>query len=203
MKRFLDLICAGAGLIVLSPLIAALAVLIKLKMGSPIFFVQSRPGLDGRLFQVVKFRTMRAAFDRGGRPIPDEQRLTSFGKFLRGCSLDELPQLWNVLNGDMSLVGPRPLLPEYLPRYSESQRRRHEVKPGITGWAQINGRNSLKWEEKLALDTWYVDHQSSWLDLKILFLTILKVFRRKGIIHDGHATMPEFTGQKPTPHSQN
>lgn len=165
-------------------------------MGSPVFFCQTRPGLDGHPFTMIKFRTMKDALDAEGNPLPDSERLTAFGQFLRSSSLDELPELWNVLKGDMSLVGPRPLLMEYLPLYSPEQYRRHEVQPGVTGWAQINGRNTLSWEDKFALDVWYVDNRSLWLDIKILFLTVKKVVVRDGISADGEATMPKFTGKK-------
>ena len=196
MKRLLDIFGAGFGLVVLGPIIVLLSLLVRIKLGSPIFFVQSRPGRGERIFCLVKFRTMTAIRDADGSLLPDERRLTSFGAFLRNTSMDELPQLWNVIKGDMSLVGPRPLLPEYLPRYSEHQRRRHNVRPGITGWAQINGRNALTWEEKLALDTWYVDNWSFLLDLRILVNTLLRVVRRDGISQTGHATMPEFLGSE-------
>jgi lipopolysaccharide/colanic/teichoic acid biosynthesis glycosyltransferase len=194
MKRFLDLAGAGSALLVLSPLIFMTAILVRLKMGSPVLFRQARPGRGEKIFGLVKFRTMTAARDADGCLLPDEKRLTPFGAFLRKTSLDELPQLWNVFKGDMSLVGPRPLLPEYLPRYSECQRRRHGVRPGITGWAQINGRNALTWEEKLALDSWYVDNRGVWLDLQILVNTVFRVLRRDGISQTGHTTMPEFMG---------
>jgi sugar transferase EpsL len=192
MKRFFDLIFSAGALIVLAPLMAALAIVVRLNLGSAPLFVQARVGGDGRVFSFYKFRTMTDARDHTGKLLGDEQRLTALGRFLRCASLDELPQLWNVLKGDMSLVGPRPLLPEYLPRYTSFQRRRHEVKPGITGWVQVNGRNSLTWEQKFDLDVWYVDHQSFWLDVKILGMTILHLLRRDGISQPGHATMPEF-----------
>lgn len=194
MKRALDLLAATLGLLLLSPLILSLALLIRLKLGSPILFTQTRPGLHGEPFRMIKFRTMTDTRDANGELLPDSIRLTPFGKFLRASSLDELPELWNVIKGDMSLVGPRPLLMEYLPRYSPEQARRHEVRPGITGWAQVNGRNAIAWEEKFKLDVWYVDNQSFWLDLKILFLTVKKVFVREGISAEGEATMPKFTG---------
>ena len=168
--------------------------LIRIKLGSPAFFLQDRPGLNGHLFPLVKFRTMTDACDGHGQPLPDSARLTSFGKWLRTTSLDELPELWNVLTGNMSLVGPRPLLVQYLPLYSTEQARRHEVRPGITGWAQINGRNSLSWDEKFSLDIWYVDNQSFWLDIGILVRTVIKVFTRDGINAAGEATMPPFEG---------
>ncbi|SKA89392.1 Sugar transferase involved in LPS biosynthesis (colanic, teichoic acid) [Thiothrix eikelboomii] len=194
MKRILDLSATLFGLILLAPIILILAILIRLKLGSPVFFTQTRPGLHAKPFKMVKFRTMTDARDAAGNLLPDNIRLTAFGRFLRSTSLDELPELWNVLKGEMSLVGPRPLLMEYLPLYSTEQARRHEVRPGITGWAQINGRNAISWEEKFKLDVWYVDNQSFWLDLKILVLTIKKVFVREGISAEGEATMPKFTG---------
>ena len=197
MKRLLDVTAALVGLILLSPLILVLLLLIRQKLGSPVFFTQTRPGLYGKPFKMVKFRTMTDARNPNGELLPDSLRLTSFGKFLRSTSLDELPELWNVLKGDMGLVGPRPLLMEYLPHYSSEQARRHEVRPGITGWAQINGRNAISWEEKFKLDVWYVDNQSFILDLKILLLTIKKVFVREGISANGEATMPKFTGSQP------
>lgn len=194
LKRFIDLIAALFGLIVLLPVLLIVAALIRLKLGSPIFFRQTRPGLHGKSFEMVKFRTMLDAVDKQGNPLPDDQRMTSFGQFLRATSLDELPELWNVLKGDMSLVGPRPLLMEYLPLYSQEQYRRHKVRPGVTGWAQINGRNALGWEEKFKLDVWYVDNQSFWLDIKVLLLTVKKVVVRDGISGEGEATMSKFTG---------
>lgn len=194
MKRFIDLGTALLGLIALSPVLLILMILVRLKLGSPIFFTQERPGLHGKPFKMVKFRTMTDARDAEGNLLPDSVRLTRFGRFLRSTSLDELPELWNVLKGEMSLVGPRPLLMEYLPRYTSEQARRHEVRPGITGWAQVNGRNAISWEAKFQYDVWYVDNQSFWLDLKILLLTIKKVFVREGISAMGDATMPKFTG---------
>ncbi|MBK9519322.1 MAG: sugar transferase [Anaeromyxobacter sp.] len=196
MKRLVDGAAAAAGLVLLSPLLALVALAIRLDMGAPVLFRQERPGRHARPFRVVKFRTMRHALGRDGRPLPDAERLTALGRFLRAASLDELPQLWNVLRGDLSLVGPRPLLMQYLPRYSPEQARRHEVLPGITGWAQVNGRNAISWEEKFALDVWYVDHWSLALDLKILALTALKVVTRSGISKEGHVTMPEFKGSE-------
>lgn len=193
LKRIIDVAAAAVGLGVLFPLLLLIGIGVR-ATGKTVLFRQKRPGLDERPFTALKFRTMTDAKSADGTLLPDSARLTAIGKLLRSLSLDELPQLWNVLKGDMSLVGPRPLLPEYLPRYSPRQRRRHEVKPGITGWAQVNGRNALTWEEKLELDVWYVDHQGFWLDLKILSLTLLKVFRRDGISQPGHATMPEFMG---------
>lgn len=194
MKRLLDLSAAFFGLLLLSPIIIVLILLIRRKLGSPVFFTQTRPGLHGKPFRMIKFRTMTDARDADGNLLPDSVRLTAFGRFLRSTSLDELPELWNVFKGDMSLVGPRPLLMEYLPRYSSEQARRHQVRPGITGWAQINGRNAISWEEKFKLDVWYVDNRSFWLDLKILLLTIKKVFVREGISAKGEATMQKFTG---------
>lgn len=196
IKRLLDLCAALAALLVLSPVLLSVAVLIRIQMGSPVLFRQVRPGLNAKPFQMVKFRTMLDATDKSGNPLPDDQRLTRLGAFLRSTSLDELPELWNVLKGDMSLVGPRPLLMEYLPLYSAEQARRHEVRPGVTGWAQVNGRNAIGWEEKFKLDVWYVDNQSLWLDIKILFLTVKKVLVRDGISADGEATMTRFTGNK-------
>lgn len=196
IKRLLDIFVAALGLLLLLPLLAVVAWQIRRNLGSPVLFRQVRPGLDGKPFEMIKFRTMRDAVDGAGKPLPDSERMTPFGGFLRSSSLDELPELWNVLKGDMSLVGPRPLLMEYLPLYSPEQYRRHEVRPGVTGWAQINGRNALSWEEKFKLDVWYVDNRSLWLDLKIIFLTIKKVFARDGISAEGEATMPKFTGSK-------
>lgn len=195
-KRFFDIVASVAGLIVLSPVIVLVAYLIRKRLGSPILFRQVRPGLGGKPFEMVKFRTMRDALDADGNPLPDAERMTDFGRFLRSSSLDELPELWNVIKGDMSLVGPRPLLMEYLPLYDEVQVRRHDARPGVTGWAQINGRNALSWEEKFKLDVWYVDNQSLWLDLKIIFLTIKKVLIRDGISAEGEVTMTKFTGSK-------
>lgn len=194
MKRLFDIICSVCGLLILSPVILIVAWMIRRKLGSPVLFKQERPGLHGKSFLMIKFRTMRDAVDSNGRPLPDSERMTPFGRFLRSSSLDELPELWNVLKGDMSLVGPRPLLMQYLPLYSDEQRRRHEVKPGVTGWAQINGRNSLSWDEKFKLDVWYVDNHTLWLDLKILFLTIKKVLIKEGISQENNATMEAFTG---------
>lgn len=194
VKRCIDIVVAGLGLVVLSPVLAVIAVAIWIQMGRTIFFRQIRPGYKGKPFEMVKFRTMSNKQDDQGNLLPDEQRLTSLGKFLRKTSLDEFPELFNVLKGDMSLVGPRPLLLHYLERYTPEQARRHEVKPGITGWAQVNGRNAISWEEKFTLDVWYVDNQSLCLDIKILAITIWKVFRREGISAGGEATMPEFMG---------
>lgn len=194
MKRLFDLILSGAGLILLGPLMMIIALLIKNKLGTPIIFRQSRPGLYGAPFTVYKFRTMTDERDSSGNLLPDEIRLTKFGKILRKLSLDEFPQLYNVLKGEMSLVGPRPLLMEYLPLYTAEQARRHHVRPGITGWAQVNGRNAITWEEKFQLDLWYVEHQSFFLDLKIIYLTIRKVLKSEGISNGNHATMPLFKG---------
>lgn len=196
LKRAFDIGSSALGLLLLSPLLALIAWLVRRKLGSPVLFRQVRPGLGGKPFEMVKFRTMLDAFDSAGNPLPDAERITPFGRLLRSTSLDELPELWNVLKGDMSLVGPRPLLMEYLPLYSPEQYRRHEVRPGVTGWAQINGRNALSWEDKFKLDVWYVDNQSFWLDCKILFLTVKKVLVRDGISADGEVTMSKFTGNK-------
>ena len=184
------------GLLLLAVPLALLAWQVRRKLGSPVLFTQVRPGLHGKSFRMVKFRTMTDARDASGALLPDAQRLTPFGRFLRASSLDELPELWNVLRGEMSLVGPRPLLMEYLPLYSPEQARRHEVRPGITGWAQINGRNAISWADKFALDVWYVDHRSLWLDLRILWMTVRKVLVRDGISAAGEATMPRFEGDK-------
>lgn len=194
LKQAFDRSIAAAGLVATAPVIAATAAAIRLTMGSPVLFRQVRPGLRGRPFEILKFRTMREAVDASGRPLPDGERLTRLGAFLRSTSLDELPQLINVLRGELSLVGPRPLLVQYLERYSPEQARRHDVLPGITGWSQINGRNSLSWNDKLAHDVWYVDHWSLVVDARILLWTLLRVVQRQGIARDGHATMPEFTG---------
>lgn len=194
IKRIFDVVASAIGLLFLLPIILVVAILVRRKLGSPVLFRQTRPGLHGKPFEMIKFRTMLDATDKDGNPLPDNQRMTPFGSFLRATSLDELPELWNVLKGDMSLVGPRPLLMEYLPLYSKEQYRRHELRPGVTGWAQVNGRNSLSWEDKFKLDVWYVDNQSFWLDLKILFLTVKKVVVRDGISADGEATMSRFTG---------
>jgi lipopolysaccharide/colanic/teichoic acid biosynthesis glycosyltransferase len=193
-KYLMDRVCAAIGLIFLSPLLALLVVLVRWRLGSPVFFRGQRPGFKGSPFTLLKFRTMTDARDPAGNLLPDAGRLTAFGHWLRRTSLDELPELFNVVKGDMSLVGPRPLLMEYLPRYTTEQARRHEVKPGITGWAQVSGRNAISWEQKFKHDVWYVDHCTLWLDLKILGLTVLQVFQRKGISAEGHATMPEFEG---------
>lgn len=204
-KRLFDLVLVAVTAPVWLPLMAVLAGLVRWQLGAPVFFRQTRPGRHGELFELWKFRTMTDARDAAGRLLPDAQRLTPFGRWLRATSLDELPELFNVLRGEMSLVGPRPLLPQYLERYTPEQARRHEVRPGVTGWAQVHGRNALTWEEKFRLDVWYVDHQSLWLDLKVLCLTVWQVLRRHGISAPGEATMPEFTGsareEKPAPHA--
>ncbi|RJT22564.1 sugar transferase [Chakrabartia godavariana] len=194
LKRMTDLLGAGLGLLILLPVIVLVALVVRFTLGSPVLFVQQRPGLKGHPFHILKFRTMRDAMDRSGVPLPDSERLTSVGRCLRATSLDELPGLWNVLRGDMSLVGPRPLLMDYLPLYSEEQSRRHDVRPGLTGWAQVNGRNAVSWDQKFSMDVWYVDNQSWLLDLKILWRTVWKVVRRDGISAAGEATMPRFTG---------
>lgn len=201
IKRIFDLLVTIPALIVLSPVMLVIAISIRLVMGSPVVFRQKRPGLNAEVFTVYKFRTMSGGVDKRGNPLPDSQRLTRLGNFLRASSLDELPELWNILRGEMSLVGPRPLLEEYLPRYSNEQARRHRVLPGLTGWAQVNGRNALTWVEKFRLDVWYVDHWSFWLDIKILLMTVGIVLRREGINHPGKATMEEFTGS-PDPRDQ-
>lgn len=195
MKRLMDILGAMTGLLLLAPVIVLLSLLVRIKLGSPVLFRQTRPGRAGQAFEMAKFRTMTDARDANGGLLPDADRLTGFGQFLRSSSLDELPELWNVLKGDMSLVGPRPLLMDYLPLYSERQARRHEVRPGITGWAQINGRNALSWEEKFELDVWYVENRGLWLDIKILFLTVWKVMKRDDISQDGEATMSRFIGE--------
>lgn len=196
LKRFFDVVLSFSALVLLAPAIVIVAWQIRRKLGSPVLFRQIRPGLDGKPFEMVKFRTMRDAVDSNGNPLPDAERMTPFGDFLRSTSLDELPELWNVLKGEMSLVGPRPLLVEYLPLYDEEQARRHEVRPGVTGWAQINGRNAISWEDKFKLDVWYVDNRSLWLDIKILWLTVKKVLIRDGISAEGEATMSKFTGSE-------
>ncbi len=193
-KRLIDVVVAGAGLVVLSPVLAVVGVLVRRRLGSPVLFRQTRPGLHGRPFTMLKFRTMTDARDAGGALLPDAERLPPFGQFLRSTSLDELPELWNVLRGDMSLVGPRPLLTRYLPLYSARQARRHEVRPGITGLAQVSGRNTLGWDERFELDVWYVENRSLALDLRILSRTIARVVRRDGVSAEGHATMPPFEG---------
>lgn len=194
LKRLFDMVAAMLALLLLAPALALIAWQVRRKMGTPVLFRQSRPGRHGVPFEMIKFRTMRDAQDASGKPLPDSERLTDFGRWLRATSLDELPELGNVLKGDMSLVGPRPLLMEYLPLYTPEQARRHEVRPGITGWAQVNGRNAISWEEKFALDVWYVDSLSFWLDMKILWLTAKRVLARDGISAAGEATMPKFSG---------
>jgi lipopolysaccharide/colanic/teichoic acid biosynthesis glycosyltransferase len=194
LKRLIDVFFSAAMLILLAPFLLLIAICVRTKLGSPIFFVQERPGLNARPFNLIKFRTMLDAVDENGVPLPDDERLTPFGKFLRSSSIDELPEFWNILRGDMSLVGPRPLLTQYLPLYSPSQARRHEIRPGITGWAQVNGRNLLSWEEKFDLDIWYLNNRSMFLDIKILLLTVKEVFQRSGISSENHATMPPFKG---------
>ena len=194
-KRLFDLILSLVVSVLCSPLLFLLILAIRCNLGAPVFFCQTRPGINGIPFQMIKFRTMNDAVDGCGDQLPDSERMTSLGRFLRSTSLDELPELWNVLKGEMSLVGPRPLLVEYLPLYSPTQNRRHEVRPGVTGWAQVNGRNAISWDEKFKLDVWYVDNRSFWLDIKILFLTVKKVLVRDGISGEGEATMSKFTGR--------
>jgi lipopolysaccharide/colanic/teichoic acid biosynthesis glycosyltransferase len=196
MKRLFDFVAASLALLLLAFPLLALAWLIRRKLGSPVLFRQVRPGLHGKPFTMVKFRTMTVDLGPDGTLLPDVQRLTPFGRFLRASSLDELPELWNVLKGDMSLVGPRPLLMEYLPLYTPEQARRHAMRPGITGWAQVNGRNAISWEDKFKLDVWYVDNQSLWLDIKVLWLTVKEVLARDGISAQGEATMPRFIGSQ-------
>lgn len=196
MKRLFDIVIACLALLLLGLPLLFLIWQVRRKLGSPVFFRQTRPGLDGRPFNMVKFRTMTDARGSDGQLLPDADRLTSFGRFLRASSLDELPELWNVLKGDMSLVGPRPLLMDYLPLYTTEQFRRHEVRPGITGWAQVNGRNTLSWDDKFKLDVWYVENRTLWLDIKILWLTVRKVLMRDGISAAGEATMPRFVGSQ-------
>ena len=196
LKRAFDIAASASALVVLSPVLAITAHKVKKELGSPVLFRQTRPGLHGKPFEMIKFRTMKDATDKAGNALPDSERLTDFGKKLRASSLDELPELWNVLKGDMSLVGPRPLLMEYLPLYSAEQAKRHNVRPGVTGYAQVNGRNSLSWEDKFKLDTWYVEHQSLWLDMRILLKTVKKVLIKDGISAEGEATMTKFTGTK-------
>lgn len=194
MKRLIDIACSALALILLSPILLILALLIRMKLGAPILFRQERPGKMGKPFRMVKFRTMIDRRNADEQLMSDADRLTPFGRWLRATSLDELPELWNVLRGDMSLIGPRPLLMQYLPLYSKEQWRRHHVRPGVTGWAQVNGRNALSWDEKFALDVWYVDHHNLWVDLRIVLLTIKSVAGREGISAAGEATMPAFTG---------
>ena len=194
MKRLFDIFSSVIALLILSPVLIITAIIVRIKTGSPVLFRQERPGLNGKGFIIYKFKTMTDQKDEAGRLLPDEKRLKAFGKFLRSTSLDELPELLNVLKGDMSIVGPRPLMMKYLNRYTPEQARRHEVKPGITGWAQINGRNTVAWEEKFKLDVWYVDNQSFWLDIKIIFITIWQVITRQGVTQEGRATVDEFFG---------
>ena len=194
IKRLFDITAATTALVILSPVYAITAYKVKKNLGAPVLFRQTRPGLDGKLFEMIKFRTMKDAIDSDGNSLPDSERLTDFGKALRNSSLDELPELWNVVKGDMSLVGPRPLLMEYLPLYSKEQARRHSVRPGITGYAQVNGRNAIGWDKKFELDTWYVDNQSLWLDIKILLKTVKKVVSRDDINEAGQATATPFRG---------
>ncbi len=196
IKRLLDIIIAGTALIILSPLYAFVAYKVKKNLGSPVLFRQVRPGLHGEPFEMIKFRTMKDAVEANGNPLPDSERLTPFGKMLRATSLDEMPELWNVIKGDMSVVGPRPLLMEYLPLYNAEQAKRHNVRPGMTGHAQVNGRNAISWEEKFKLDTWYVENHSTWLDFKIMFKTVHKVIAKDDISEAGEATMSKFTGTK-------
>lgn len=195
-KRLLDAVLALTLLVLFSPILLIVGGLVAIFLGRPILFSQLRPGRDGRLIRVYKFRTMTSQTDANGELLPDAERLTRFGKFLRSSSLDELPELWNILVGEMSFVGPRPLLPEYLKYYTETERRRHDVAPGLTGWAQVNGRNALSWDEKFRFDVWYVDHVSLWLDIRIVFMTVKEVFSRKGISASGHATMPHLAEER-------
>ena len=194
LKRAFDFTVAGLSIVVLAPLLAVVAMLVFLKLGAPVLYRQVRPGLHAKPFELFKFRSMLDAFDEDGKPLPNDQRITPFGQMLRSLSLDELPELWNILKGDMSLVGPRPLLMDYLPLYDERQSRRHEVRPGLTGWSQVNGRNSISWEEKFEFDIWYVENASFGLDIKIILMTIMKVLRREGISHEGDVAMPRFRG---------
>ena len=196
IKRLIDITASSAALVTLSPILAVTAYKVKKDLGSPVLFKQTRPGLNGKPFEMIKFRTMKDGTDKDGNLLPDRERLTPFGQKLRSTSLDELPELWNVLKGDMSLVGPRPLLMEYLPLYNSEQARRHNVRPGVTGYAQVNGRNAISWEQKFALDTWYVDNQSLWLDIKILAKTVKQVLIKDGISAAGEATMSKFTGSE-------
>lgn len=199
IKRCLDFLLAAILLAVMLPLLGIIAIILAAHHGFPILFRQRRPGLNGEPFEMIKFRTMTSAVDASGIPLPDEQRLSWLGRLLRSSSLDELPELWNVLKGEMSLVGPRPLLMEYLPLYTPEQARRHEVRPGITGWAQVNGRNAISWEEKFQLDAWYVDHHTLWLDIRILWMTVISVFSRHGINAPGQVTMHKFSGSRQDP----
>ena len=195
-KRTFDVIVSLAGLIVAGPVLLIVALLVRIFLGSPVLFRQQRPGLNAQPFEILKFRTMTDAVGADGQLLPDKDRLTAFGRFLRSSSLDELPELWNVLKGEMSLVGPRPLLMEYVPLYDETQMRRHKMRPGITGWSQVNGRNAIGWDKKFALDVWYVDNQSMRLDLKVLFMTVASLVRREGINASENVPMPKFTGSK-------
>jgi lipopolysaccharide/colanic/teichoic acid biosynthesis glycosyltransferase len=195
-KRAFDIVVSAISIVVLSPLLLLIALLVRIFIGPPVLFLQERPGYKARPFRIIKFRTMTEAQDARGAPLPDSQRLTPLGRWLRLTSLDELPELFNILRGDMSFIGPRPLLMEYLPLYSPQQMRRHEVPPGLTGWAQVNGRNALSWPERFDLDVWYVDHRSLWLEVRILFLTIWKVLSREGVNQPGQATMRKFTGNR-------
>lgn len=196
LKRILDVAIASTALVLLSPVYALVAYKVKRNLGSPVLFRQTRPGLHGQPFEMIKFRSMKDAMDTAGNPLPDSERLTPFGKMLRATSLDEMPELWNVIKGDMSIVGPRPLLMEYLPLYNSEQAKRHEVRPGITGYAQVNGRNAISWEKKFELDTWYVENQSLWLDFKIMLKTVKKVLAKDDISAEGDVTMHKFTGSK-------
>lgn len=194
LKRLFDILVSALAILIFAPLIVVLMLIVRVKLGAPVFFTQTRPGKDGKPFKMIKFRSMTNGKDAEGNLLPDDQRLPKFGKLLRSTSLDELPELFNVLKGDMSLVGPRPLLMQYLDRYTPEQRRRHEVRPGITGWAQVNGRNNVPWEERFKMDVWYVDHHNLLLDIKILWMTMLKVVKRSDVSQEGHATMTEFMG---------
>jgi sugar transferase EpsL len=203
IKRVLDVIISVAGLILFSPVLCTIGLVVLVLHGPPVIFKQKRPGLHGKPFTIYKFRTMKDLYDSNNNMLPDADRLTKFGRWLRATSLDELPELINVLKGDMSLVGPRPLLLEYIDRYTPEQARRHDVKPGVTGWAQVNGRNDLTWEEKFKLDVWYVDNRNFWLDLYIIIVTVWKVFRREGISAEGYATMPKFVGSNKSQYLSN
>ena len=196
IKRIFDIIASSIAILLLSPVMAVTAYFIHKKLGSPILFRQIRPGLNGKPFEMIKFRSMKDAVDKDGNQLPNNERLTSFGKKLRSSSLDELPEFWNVLKGDMSLIGPRPLLMEYLSLYTQEQNRRHDIRPGVTGWAQINGRNAISWQDKFKLDVWYIDHQSLWLDIKIIFLTVKKIIIKEGVNASSDITMEKFTGNK-------
>ncbi len=196
IKRFTDILISASALVLLSPIIVILSWKIRKNLGSPILFRQIRPGLNGKPFEMIKFRSMKDAVDKDGNQLPNNERLTLFGKKLRSSSLDELPEFWNVLKGDMSLIGPRPLLMEYLPLYNQEQNRRHDIRPGVTGWAQINGRNAISWQDKFKLDVWYIDHQSLWLDIKIIFLTVKKIILKEGVNASSDITMEKFIGNK-------